>query len=257
MANQNNMGAQNAAMYTGMNNGIMPAGNFADLQHLMQGVENLSGWLEQNRQDWAQVQEGIAKVERLQGRLAQNGQLPLINGDSQPVPEPEQPTVAQLSDALAKANLQIDSMRGTYNDHVNLQRLYEETLSDTTERIRQYCFEQQNHIIALHQHYTTLLSQSRSETVEAQLTHQAWQASLQRVSENVRGALKARQEEGTPYKRRIAALKEENRVLRKMAGWEPPVDSGDEDEVHEELTRGRVSQVMGVESGVGHGVRQP
>ena len=65
--------------------------------------------------------------------------------------------------------------------------------------------------------------------MEAQLTHQGWQASLQRLSEGVRAALKAREEEGMPYKRRIAALKEENRVLRAKAGWEPLQDSEDED----------------------------
>ena len=95
--------------------------------------------------------------------------------------------------------------------------------------MRQYCFEQQNHIVALHQNYQQALAQSRSETMEAQLTHQGWQASLQRLSEGVRAALKAREEEGMPYKRRIAALKEENRVLRAKAGWEPLQDSEDED----------------------------
>lgn len=67
MANQNGMGAPNVNMYTGMNGGVMPsAGHYSDMQTLMQNMENLSGWLEQNRQDWALVQEGLAKVERLQ-----------------------------------------------------------------------------------------------------------------------------------------------------------------------------------------------
>lgn len=69
--------------------------------------------------------------------------------------------------------------------------------------------------------------------------------------------MKARQEEGMPYKRRIAGLKEENRVLRKMAGWKPAVDSEDDEIAEEEVRRGRVLQVPGVESGVGHGVQQP
>lgn len=69
MANQNGVGGQNSAMYTGMNGGIMPsAGHYSDMQTLMQNMESLSGWLEQNRQDWAQVQDGIARVERLQVR---------------------------------------------------------------------------------------------------------------------------------------------------------------------------------------------
>jgi hypothetical protein len=67
MTNQNGIGAQNTAMYSGMNGGIMPsAGHYSDMQTLMQNMESLSGWLEQNRQDWATVQEGIARVERLQ-----------------------------------------------------------------------------------------------------------------------------------------------------------------------------------------------
>lgn len=33
-----------------------------------------------------------------------------------------------------------------------------------------------------------------------------------------------------PYKRRIAALKEENRILRAKVGWDPPVDSEDEED---------------------------
>lgn len=108
MANQNGLGAQNAAMYSGMNGNVMPpAGHYSDMQTLMQNMESLSGWLEQNRQEWSQVQEGLARVERLQvwlpttscdyaqslkennrslllqGRLAQQGQLPLLNGDTQ------------------------------------------------------------------------------------------------------------------------------------------------------------------------------
>lgn len=59
-------------------------------------------------------------------------------------------------------------------------------------------------------------------------------------------ALQSREEEGMPYKRRIAALKEENRVLRAKVGWDPPVDSDDEeggaDEgIGNEMERGRVS----------------
>ncbi|KAF2171990.1 hypothetical protein M409DRAFT_18221 [Zasmidium cellare ATCC 36951] len=233
-------------MYSGMNGSIMPsAGHYSDMQTLMQNMESLSGWLEQNRQEWAQVQEGIARVERIQGRLAQQGQLPLLNGDTQPVEEPAQPTISQLQTALATANNRLASFERTYQEQIRLQQLYEDTLSDTTDRIRQYCFEQQNHIIAVHQHYTQLLSQARSETIEAQLTHQAWQSSLQRLSEGVRSALKSREEEGLPYKRRIAALKEENRILRAKVGWDPPAESEDEEEgagAGLDEGRGRVSQ---------------
>lgn len=152
--------------------------------------------------------------------------------------------MSQLQTSLAQANQRIASLERSYQDQVRLQQAYEETLTDTTDRVRQYCFEQQNHIVALHQSYQQALAQSRSETMEAQLTHQGWQASLQRLSEGVRAALKAREEEGMPYKTRIAALKEENRVLRAKAGWEPIPDSEDEDSDEiAEGSRGRPATV--------------
>lgn len=82
-----------------------------------------------------------------------------------------------------------------------------------------------------------MLETSRNETIQAQLTHQAWQASLLRLSENLRGAQAAHEEGTLPYRRRIAALKEENRILRAKAGWEPASDSensDDEDEAFDE-----------------------
>lgn len=59
----------------------------------------------------------------------------------------------------------------------------------------------------------------------------------------MRSALKSREDEGLPYKRRIAALKEENRILRAKVGWDPPVDSDDEEEGGTmDDGRGRMSQ---------------
>ena len=54
-------------MYNGMHNPLLsPAGQYSDMQLLMQNMESLSGWLQQNREEWMQVQEGLARVERLQ-----------------------------------------------------------------------------------------------------------------------------------------------------------------------------------------------
>ena len=93
------------------------------------------------------------------------------------------------------------------------------------------------YILALHAHYNSLLETSRNETIQAQLTHQSWQASLLRLAENLRLAHSAHEEGSLPYRRRIAALKEENRILRAKAGWEPASDSEnseDEDDVFDE-----------------------
>ena len=65
MASQNGIGG--GAGYQGMNGNMLPsAGHYSDMQTLMQNMETLSGWLEQNRQEWMQVQEGLSRVERLQ-----------------------------------------------------------------------------------------------------------------------------------------------------------------------------------------------
>ena len=67
MAAQNGIGAANAAMYGGNNNVVLTSpGYHSDMQILMENMEKLSGTLQRNRQEWFQVQEGLARVERLQ-----------------------------------------------------------------------------------------------------------------------------------------------------------------------------------------------
>ena len=52
-----------------VNGSIMPsAGHFADMQTLMQNMETLSGWLQQNREEWMGLRDGLERVERIQGR---------------------------------------------------------------------------------------------------------------------------------------------------------------------------------------------
>lgn len=64
MANHQNAG--NAGLYnaTGGLNGMPSAGHHSDMQTLMQNMETLSGWLQQNREDFLSVQDGLEQVER-------------------------------------------------------------------------------------------------------------------------------------------------------------------------------------------------
>ena len=69
MASQNGLGAGTAAMYGGMNGAALPSpGYHSDMQILMENMERLSGTLQRNRQEWLSVQDGLARVERLQVR---------------------------------------------------------------------------------------------------------------------------------------------------------------------------------------------
>ena len=70
--------------------------------------------------------------------------------------------------------------------------------------------------------------------MQAQLTHQAWQASVARVAEGVRLAYREKSDGVRPYQRKIAALREENRLLRAKAGWDPPSDSESDEDYDEE-----------------------
>jgi hypothetical protein len=161
-------------------------------------------------------------------------------------PDDTTPTNTQLRAELDLANARIADFESTYTEAVQLQEQYKDTLAQVTQLIQSYHSHIQSHVSALHKHYATLLQESRQETIEAQMTHQEWQAGLKRYSETVREAFKSREEEGRPYRARIAALKEENRILRLQVGWDPMVDS-EEDEWD--------SEEAGLEDGRGRGSR--
>ncbi|KAG9616149.1 hypothetical protein KCV04_g15929, partial [Aureobasidium melanogenum] len=157
---------------------------------------------------------------------------------------------AQLSDALSRIT-ELETECKEANEVIDYA---EEIVEKFKLQVREYAHSHQSATIgkafssftqglpliytpALHAHYNSLLETSRNETIQAQLTHQAWQASLLRLSENLRLAQSAHEEGTLPYRRRIAALKEENRILRAKAGWEPASDSensDDEDDVFDE-----------------------
>lgn len=50
------------------------------------------------------------------------------------------------------------------------------------------------------------------------------------MNEDLRRAVQAREEEKNPFTRKVAALKEENRVLRGLAGWQPAEDDSSDEE---------------------------
>lgn len=235
MAAQNGIGAANAAMYGGNGNNVVLSspGYHSDMLVLMENMERLSGTLQRNRQEWSQVQEGLVRVERLQGRLARDNQAdgkPQINGDAS-VHEHEDTssTVLQLQGQLAEAHRQIADLGESFAQLQAVHEEYSAGLSAATQMARSYQSQEQSYIQSVHEHYSAQLLQARTETVEAQLTHQAWQARLQGLDGMVKKAWESREEEGAPWRKRTAGLKEENRFLRAMVGWDPPPESEDED----------------------------
>ncbi|KAG9683319.1 hypothetical protein KCU95_g11690, partial [Aureobasidium melanogenum] len=240
MAAQNPTMANSAAPYT-LGGGMPSAGHHSDMQHIWSLVQELSSVLQQNREQYDELQDGLA---RAQTRPTENGVL--ANGDANalslsavshaPHASSDVDTTAlqaQLSDALSRIT-ELETECKEANEVIDYA---EEIVQKFKLQIGDYAHSHQSATIALHAHYNSLLETSRNETIQAQLTHQAWQASLLRLSENLRGAQAAHEEGTLPYRRRIAALKEENRILRAKAGWEPASDSensDDEDDVFDE-----------------------
>ncbi|TIA16225.1 hypothetical protein D6C80_04680 [Aureobasidium pullulans] len=233
MAAQNPM-ANATAPYT-LGGGMPSAGHHSDMQHIWTLVQELSSVLQQNRECTDELQDGLA---RAQTRPAENGLL--TNGDNASHAPQHAPSdvdtsaiQAQLSDALSR----ITELEAECKDANEVIDYAEEIVEKFKQQVQEYSRSHQSATIALHAHYNSLLETSRNETIQAQLTHQAWQASLLRLSEYLRLAQRAHEEGSLPYRRRIAALKEENRILRAKAGWEPASESegsDDEDDVFDE-----------------------
>lgn len=109
---------------------------------------------------------------------------------------------------------------------------YENALTLLLEKLRPYAYTQTTSILALHKHYQTLLDAERATSMQLRLEHSEWQAGLGRVAEYARHALKLQSQGDEGLIAEIRGLKEENRVLRRLAGWEEREgDSSDEEKV--------------------------
>lgn len=98
------------------------------------------------------------------------------------------------------------------------------------DKLRPYAYSQTSAILALHKHYQTLLDQERSTSMGLRLEHAEWQAGLSRVADNARNALRMQGEVEESLRGKCKELGEENRVLRRMVGWEERETSDDEGE---------------------------
>jgi len=88
--------------------------------------------------------------------------------------------------------------------------------------VRNYTYSQQSHLTHLHQHYTRLLQDARYENLEGQTAHQKWQESLTHISQYLREASVAREEEAAQggLLAEVRGLRYENRFLRRKVGWD-------------------------------------
>ncbi|KAL6703913.1 hypothetical protein ACN47E_008949 [Coniothyrium glycines] len=212
-----------------MVNGLPSGGQQTDMNHLWAVVQQLSQLLEENK---AQTQGIINGVAAIQGRAAEDGGAVLgvreVNGEINSATRAME--ISNLQSQLSSAQQTISSLSATNTSLSTLLTDYESALTLLLDKLRPYAYSQTSAILALHKHYQTLLDQERSTSMSLRLEHAEWQAGLSRVAENARAALRGQSEVEKSLKRECKELAEENRVLRRMVGWEERETSDDEAE---------------------------
>ncbi|KAF1836317.1 hypothetical protein BDW02DRAFT_494006 [Decorospora gaudefroyi] len=207
-----------------MVNGLPSGGQQSDMNHLWAVVQQLSQLLEDNKAQTRGIVEGVAAI---QGRAAlEEGGMREINGEL----TTRTAEFAHLQSQLHNAQNAVSSLTGTNSSLASLLTDYESALTLLLDKLRPYAYSQTSAMLSLHKHYQTLLDQERSTSMGLRLEHAEWQAGLSRVADNARNALKMQGEVEEGLRGRCRELGEENRMLRRMVGWEERDGSEDEGE---------------------------
>ncbi|OAG09580.1 uncharacterized protein CC84DRAFT_1193345 [Paraphaeosphaeria sporulosa] len=215
-----------------MVNGLPSGGQQTDMNHLWSVVQQLSQMLEENRAQTAGIVNGVQAIQARASEEGGVGGLAIreVNGEINAATRAAE--VTQLQSSLHNAQSRISTLTSQNSTLATLLTDYENALTLLLDKLRPYAYTQTQAILSLHKHYQGLLEQERATSMQLRLEHSEWQAGLGRVAEYARGSLKAQGESERGLRSEIKGLKEENRVLRRLAGWEEkPDDSSDEEEL--------------------------
>ncbi|KAH6625146.1 hypothetical protein C7974DRAFT_455051, partial [Boeremia exigua] len=214
-------------------NGLPSGGQQTDMNHLWSVVQQLSQMLEDNK---AQTQGVLNGVQALQQRASEEGGVGVLNHTSAREVNGEINAASRAADltALQTRLSTAESHTAALTTHAHaltsLITDYENALTLLLEKLRPYAYTQTSSILALHKHYQALLDAERATSMQLRLEHAEWQAGLGRVAEYARQALKVQSRAEEPLMAEVKGLREENRVLRRLAGWEERAGSSDEEE---------------------------
>jgi hypothetical protein len=128
--------------------------------------------------------------------------------------------IAHLQSQLTSTQSHLSTLTSSNTALQVLLTDYENALTLLLDKLRPYAYNQTSSILTLHKHYQRLLEEERGVSMQLRLEHAEWQAGLGRVAEYARTALKSQGESEAELQREIRGLKEENRVLRGLCGWE-------------------------------------
>jgi len=113
------------------------------------------------------------------------------------------------------------------------------------DKVRPFAQQHSQALLSQKAHYLRLIEAERSQNLELRLEQTRWQESASRINENLKEAMKALTEAELPYIRKIAALKADNKSLRRICGV-PLMDDSDEDEEEDEVVEEARENVNGV-----------
>ncbi|KAF2126825.1 hypothetical protein P153DRAFT_70978 [Dothidotthia symphoricarpi CBS 119687] len=207
-------------------NGLPSGGQQTDMNYLWGVIQQLSQLLEENR---AQTLSIVNGVQAIQARAAEEGGVAEL-GVREVNGELNASRTAELNTQLSAAQKQLSDLSTSNTSLQTLITDYENALTLLLDKLRPYAYNQTQSMLALHKHYQTLLDNERSTSMSLRLEHAEWQAGLGRVADYARQALQTQSRAEEPLQSAIKELKEENRILRRLAGWEERADSSDEEE---------------------------
>ncbi|KAF1924104.1 uncharacterized protein M421DRAFT_73564 [Didymella exigua CBS 183.55] len=228
VASPSQAGLNGAAQQNGipMVNGLPSGGQQTDMNHLWAVVQQLAQQLEENK---AQTQSVLGGVAALQGRLVDDSASGSAGGAESLTAAASMAERAALQARVATLEAHTDAAAAHTHALTALVTDYENALTLLLDKLRPYAYTHTSSILALHKHYHALLDHERNTSMQLRLEHVEWQAGLGRVAEYARAALKVQRQGEEGMVGEIRALKEENRVLRQLAGWEERADSSDEE----------------------------
>ncbi|KAH8722642.1 hypothetical protein GQ44DRAFT_729283 [Phaeosphaeriaceae sp. PMI808] len=203
-----------------MVNGLPSGGQQTDMSYLMAVVQQLSQVLEDNKK---QTQGIVNGVNAVRARVAEeggpvNGTFRQLNGEIDAATRAAE--IAHLQSQLTSTQSHLATLKSSNSALQSLLTDYENALTLLLDKLRPYAFNQTSSILALHKHYQRLLEEERGVSMQLRLEHSEWQSGLGRVAEYARTALKNQGESEEELRREVRGLKEENRVLRGLCGWD-------------------------------------
>lgn len=102
------------------------------------------------------------------------------------------------------------------------------------DKVRPFAQQHSQALLSQKAHYLRLIEEERNQNLELRLEQTRFQESASRINDNLKEAMKALTEAELPYIRKIAALKADNKALRRICGV-PLMDDSDDDGEEEEI----------------------